>query len=152
MGTMHRVAVPWLSGPALRQLEELAAWGEMLKSGMIVAFTADAAETHIEGSYWLALIEGPAHPVPESQVHASDQFEEGWLVVKARWFELVTESPRCYKSTLEERLLVVSEMIRLSSLKFGKVVKRSPRLGDSQYFLDEDTHNMIESCVRDQVV
>ena len=54
--------MPWLSGPAFRQLEELAAWGEMLKSGMIVAFTADAKETHLEGNYWLALIEGPAHP------------------------------------------------------------------------------------------
>jgi hypothetical protein len=149
---MHRVAVPWLSGPALRQLEELAAWGEMLKPGMIVAFTADDADTHIEGSYWLALVEGVAHPVPESQVHASDQFEEGWLVVKARYFELVTESPRCYKLQAEERLLVVNALIRLSSLQFVKVVKRSPRLGDSQYFLDEDTHNMIESCVRDQTV
>ena len=43
---------------------------------------------------------------------------------------------------------MVSEMIRLSNIKFEKVVKRSPRLGDSQYFLSEDTHNMIESCVR----
>ena len=41
-------------------------------------------------------------------------------------------------------------MIRLSNVKFDKVVKRSPRLGDSQYFLSEDTHNMIESCVRAQ--
>ena len=37
-----------------------------------------------------------------------------------------------------------------ASLKFEKVVKRSPRLGDTQYFLSEDTHNMIESCVRYQ--
>ena len=89
---------------------------------------------------------------PESQVHASDRFEEGWLVVKARWFEIVTTSPRCYKLRSEERTLVVSEMIRLSTIRFDKVVKRSPRLGDSQFFLSEDTHNMIESCVRDQDV
>ena len=50
----------------------------------------------------------------------------------------------------EEHLLVVIAMIRLSGIKFEKVVKRSPRLGDSQYFLSEDTHNMIEACVRDQ--
>ena len=122
MGSMHRVAVPWLSGPPLRQLEELAAWGEMLKAGTIVGYTANASETHIEGSYWLALIKGPAFPVPESQVHASDQFEAGWLVVKAQWFELVTTSPRCYKLAAEERLLVVNEMIRLAGLKFDKVV------------------------------
>ena len=80
----------------------------------------------------------------------SDLFEAGWLVVKALWFQVVTTSPRCYKLQKEERLLVVNSMIRLSGLKFEKVVKRSPRLGDSQYFLSEDTHNMIEACVRDQ--
>jgi len=71
MGRMHKVAVPWLSGPPLRQLEELAAWGDMLKTGMIVAFTADVADVHLEGRYWLALIKGPAYPVPASQVHAN---------------------------------------------------------------------------------
>ena len=153
MGSMHRVAVPWLSGAPLRQLEELEAWGEMLKGGMIVAFTADSKDKQkypLEGNYYLARVKGPAYPVPESQVHASDQFEEGWLVVKAQWFEIVTTSPRCYKLQSVERTLVVNEMIRLSTIMFDKVIKRSPRLGDSQYFLSEDTHNMIESCVRDQ--
>ena len=70
MGQMHRVAVPWVSGPPLRQLEELAAWGETLKSGMIVLFSAHGTDVHMEGNYWLALINGPAYPVPESQ--ASD--------------------------------------------------------------------------------
>ena len=37
MGRMHAVKVPWLSGPPLRQLEELAAWGELLRDGMSVA-------------------------------------------------------------------------------------------------------------------
>ena len=36
----------------------------------------------------------------------------------------------------------------MASIKFDKMVKRSPRLGDSQYFLGEDTHNMLESSVR----
>ena len=137
MGAMHRVAVPWLSGPSLHQLAELAAWGELLKSGMVVAFTADpedATTWPMEGNYYLAQIEGPAFPVPESQVHASDQFEAGWLVVKARWFEIVTTSPRCYKLQTVERTLVVSEMIRLPNIKFNKVVKRSPRLGTHSSF------------------
>ena len=70
MGSMHPVAVSWVSGPPLRQLEELAAWGELLKSGMIVAFTADSNDVWMEGSYWLALITRPAFPVPESQARA----------------------------------------------------------------------------------
>ena len=68
MGVMHRTGVPWLSGPPLRQLEELAAWGEALKDSMVVAWTADEDQVDEEGSYWLALLKGPAFPVPESQV------------------------------------------------------------------------------------
>jgi hypothetical protein len=71
MGVMHAASVPWVSGPPLRKLEELAAWGELLKTGMIVAFTAHAKDVWMEGSYWLALICGPAHPVPEEQARAS---------------------------------------------------------------------------------
>ena len=105
-------------------------------------------EWPLEGNYYLALIEGPAYPVPEDQVQATDRFEAGWLVVRARWFELVTVSPRCYKLQTEVRTLVVQETIRLPGIKFDQVVKRSPRLGDSQHYLSEDTHNMIDSCVR----
>jgi hypothetical protein len=86
-------------------------------------------------------------------VHATDRFEAGWLVVKSQWFELLTTSPRCYKLLKEERLLVVSEMIRLPNLKWEKVVRVSPRLGgDSMYTQSEDAHNVIEGCVRDQSV
>ena len=73
-------------------------------------------------------------------------------MVKAQWFELVTMSPRCYKLQTVERTLVVNEMIRLSGLKFEKVQRASHRLGNSLFYLSEDTHNVIESCVRDQKV
>ena len=114
----------------------MAAWGEMLKGGMIVALTADATETHLEGVYWLALITGAAFVVPEGDavLHGSDRFQAGWLVVKAQWYQLETVSPRCYSLQTEERHLVVSEMIRLSGIRFDKVVKRSPRLGFSQFY------------------
>ena len=67
MGIMHAVQVPWVSGPPLRQFEELAAWGELLKSGVVEAFTAHAKDVWMEGNYWLALICGPAYPVPVEQ-------------------------------------------------------------------------------------
>ena len=133
----------------------------MWQDGMIVAYTADPEDEGTdqdEGSYYLALVKGPAFPVPQSQVHASDRFEAGWLVVKAQWYELQTTSPRCYKLQTTERLLVVNEMIRLSGLQFEKVQRASRRLGESRgallesslHWLSEDTHNMIEACVRDQ--
>ena len=154
MGAMHRVAVPWVSGAPLRQLEELSAWGEMLKADMLVAFTADKNDKGkwpLEGNYYLAILQGPAYPVPESQVKATDRFEAGWLVADAQWLEIVGQSPRSYKLHPEKRTLVVNEMIRLSTIKWDKVDKRSPRLGQTLYYLGEDTHNMIEACVRDQV-
>ena len=49
-------------------------------------------------------------------------------MVKAQWFELITQSPRCYRLQEKERMLVVHEMIRLAGIKFEKVVKRSSRL------------------------
>ena len=85
-------------------------------------------------------------------LHGSDQFEAGWLVVvKAQWYQLETISPQCYSLRTEERHLVVSERIRLAGIRFDKVVKRSPRLGFSQFYLGEDTHNRLENCVRVQV-
>ena len=55
--------------------------------------------------------------------------------------ELCGVPPRC-------RTLVVNSLIRLKGIKFDKVVKRSPRLGDSQYFFGEDSHNSLDALVR----
>ena len=45
---------------------------------------------------------------------------------------------------------MVSEMIRLSGIKFVQIVKRSPRLGDSQYFFSEESHNLLDGLAREQ--
>ena len=85
-------------------------------------------------------------------------------MVKAQWFELITQSPRCYRLQLKERTLVVHEMIRLAGIKFEKVQKHSRRLapnaadlegrwdsplGADQHYLSEDSHNCFEALVRD---
>ena len=64
----------------------------------------------------------------------------------------MTVSPRSYTLQSAKRLLVVNEMIRLKGIKFEKTVKKSPRLGNSLFYLGEDCHNMLEGCVRDQKV
>eukprot|EP00966_Prymnesium_polylepis_P057151 1323730-Prymnesium_polylepis.1 len=56
-----------------------------------------------------------------------------------------TQSP-----PMRVRMLVVNEMTRLSGIKFVQIVKRSPRLGDSQYFLSEESHNMLDGLAREQ--
>ena len=96
---MRRPHLPASWAPAQTRCEELAAWSEQLTSGMLVAFTSHASERRqwpMEGCYWLARTFGPAFAVPESQVHASDYFEAGWLVIKCQWYQVITTSPRCF--------------------------------------------------------
>ena len=59
-------------------------------------------------------------------------------------------TPRLLSPPTPARTLVVSEMIRLSGIKFVQIVKRSPRLGDSQYFFSEDSHNLLDGLAREQ--
>jgi len=79
--------VPKLSGgaqakPQTVQLEE---WAASLRPGQIVVFAADDADVGMEGDYWLARLRSATFPCPATMVHASDQLEEGFLVVQAQW-------------------------------------------------------------------
>ena len=49
---------------AAPQLKELEKFGNLLKKGMLVAMRADDIDLHLEGKFWLALIEGEAFPAP----------------------------------------------------------------------------------------
>eukprot|EP00966_Prymnesium_polylepis_P233607 5403353-Prymnesium_polylepis.1 len=69
-----------------------------------------------------------------SHIHGYPWINNGWISMDNPW--ILT--------------LVVNEMIRLAGIKFEKVVKRSPRLGDSQHSFSEDSHNCLESAVRYQ--
>ena len=85
-GVVRTYHVPQLKGglamPKMLELQEFAA---SLRAGMIVVFQADDADIGMEGVYWLAQLRSAAFPCPASLVHASDQVEAGWLVVKAQW-------------------------------------------------------------------
>ena len=104
------------------QIESLEAWAKLLKPGMVVAIRAAAHERHLEGKFWLLLVDSEAFPVLMELVHASDQYEEGWLVVRGRFFTLEQRSPRGYKLSKESRLIVVNTLIRgcrMLSLQVG---------------------------------
>ena len=85
---------------------------------MLVAVRADRAEHYIEGVYWLARLCGPAFAAPSRLVHATSEFEEGWLIVQAQWYKLEQVSERGYRLLLEKRYLVVNTLIRLNGLRF----------------------------------
>ena len=59
-----------------------------LADGHLVAVRADQADLHIEGKFWLALVMGPTFAAPADMAVATDVYEEGWLIVPIRWFQL----------------------------------------------------------------
>ena len=70
--------------PQLKQLEE---FGALLKAGMLGAVRADQADLALEGEFWLVEIQGEAFPAPASMALATDVFEEGYLIVKVKWYD-----------------------------------------------------------------
>ena len=58
----------------------------------VVVFTAAAVDVHMEGVYWLARLLDSAFPATAAHCHASDEIEEGWLVVRAQWYKYVPEA------------------------------------------------------------
>ena len=147
VGRTRPVQVPLPRGTASRvpQIESLEAWAKLLKPGMVVAVRAAAHERHLEGVFWLLLIDSEAFPVPVDLVHSAAQYEEGWFVVRGRWFELEQRSPRGYKLKPAPRLVVVNTMIRLPNVIFsGGAVGKPPRaLRSGLHVLEEDMVNLL---------
>lgn len=91
-------------------------------------------------SYWLARLKGPAFQAPEDRVDATDEFQVGWWIAKAQWFDLKQQSPRMYKLLPEEITLLCNAMVRLPDMDFEKTKYTGAR---KQYFLSEMVHNRI---------
>jgi hypothetical protein len=148
MGRVRTVQVPLPRNTPSRvgQIESLEEWGDLLKPGMVVAVRAGAAELGLEGPFWLLLVESEAFEVSAELVHATAQFEAGWLVVRGRWYELVQRSPRGYKLQAPERLVVVNTMVRLPNVIFsGGIVGKAPRASRSGLqILEEDMVNHVQ--------
>ena len=85
-GRVRTYKVPAIDGGRSKpQILELQEWAAALCAGMIVIFAADDSDIAMEGCYWLARLRSAAFSCPATMAHASDQVEEGWLVVKAQW-------------------------------------------------------------------
>lgn len=137
-GRLRPYKVPRVSGGASSkpQLVALQEWADSLRAGQIVVFTAAAVDVHMEGVYWLARLLDVAFPATAAMAHASDEIEEGWLVVRAQWYQYVPDAKhpkgwRGYELLPEERLLVIgsTSMVRLAGVKFESEPKRVLRAG-----------------------
>ena len=98
---------------------------------------------------WLLLVDTEAFAVPEDLVHASAEYEAGYLVVRGRWFSLEQRSPRGYKLRKEERIVIINHMIRVPWVLFnGCHAEKAPRESRSGfYILDEDWYNRLFESV-----
>jgi uncharacterized membrane protein YgcG len=86
----------------------------------------------MEGVYWLAVLLDAAFPATAKMTHASDVFEEGWLLVQAKWYKYEPDAKhpkgwRGYSLLPEERLLVVASMLRLKDINFESSPRRTLR-------------------------
>lgn len=146
VGTLRSVRVPMTRSarPRVPMIESLEEFAALLKPGMIIAVRAAESELDEEGPYWLLRVNSEAFEVPEDMVHATDQFEAGWLVVRGQWYSMVQRSQRAYRLLPEIKLVVVMTMIRLLDISFAGG-GRQARSG--LFNLSEDEHNRIlESC------
>ena len=82
---MRSYTVPRVGSTQKAQMMALQEWADSLRKGQIVVFVAHAADVHMEGVYWLALLLDDAFPATAAMAHASDVFEEGWLLVRASY-------------------------------------------------------------------
>ena len=57
----------------------------------------DDSEVELEGSYWLALLSGPAFTLDEDFMHSGQQYRKGWIVAPGRWYKLRQRSERGYE-------------------------------------------------------
>ena len=87
--------------------------------------------------------------MPDSMLHSTDELEEGWLVVRGRWFSLEQKSPRGYKLLEAEKLVLVNTMIRLPNVIFaGGSVGKAPRESrNGLHVQEDDMHNLIMGCI-----
>ena len=154
---MRHVVTPLSKGSARvrdGQLLSLQEFAEKLEGGMLVAVNVDDDERDLEGDYWLALLSGAAFECPEDLVHATDNFEAGWLVVRAKWYEIKQICHCGYILRDQERLIPVNGIVRLLGLAFsnsyaaGRKTRSASAAGSSLHFFDEDSHNLVEAACR----
>lgn len=151
VGCTRLVQVPLPKGNVSRtpQIESLEEWARVLKPSMVVGVRAVGAEHHLEGSVWLLLVTSEAFAVPENLVHATAEYEAGYLVVRGRFFALEQRSPRGYTLCPQEVLVVVNHMIRLPWVLFnGSAAGKEPRESRSGLFiLGEEWYNRLLDSV-----
>ena len=125
VGTVRRVTAPLEHDVPTRvtRTAALEGWSDSLVSGQIVAVRVDADERNANlghQRYWLARLRSAAFTLSENTLHAGTQYDAGFVLCKAEWYNLVQESERGYRLLPDEIYLSVNDMVRLTGIDWEK--------------------------------
>lgn len=121
------------------QMGALQDWADLIHEEKLIATRVDhdaEASASADDAYWLAKPTDVAFAVPEDMINSGDQFEEGWLVVPIKWYNIIPGTERTYALLDKPHLLLVSTTVRLSGLKFATHKK-------NRNTITTDTHERI---------
>ena len=129
---------------------ERATWQERAEA-VAAELRGLRAEMHLEGKFWLVHIEGEAFPAPQDMALATDVFEEGYLVVATKWYELADKERRGYKLMPTVRHIMVNAMVFVTGLHFegsqggpqGRIFRQQPGRETGLSYLSQDMQNYI---------
>lgn len=127
------------------QSATLEQFARSLSKDQLRAVTVDGPERGLEGNWWLCLILGPASQATARQAHATELFEEGWWIVRIKWYKYVPgTSPRKYTLLNNStRWLSVSAIIRVDGLAF----EGGDRVLKSGATFSHDLASLIGECM-----
>ena len=74
----------------------------------------------------------------------TDQFEEGWLVTRAKWYTFVTGTIRSFTLLKKDTLIPLEATSRLRGIKFAKYDKTKGR-----YNLNIDEHERTKASLQE---
>ena len=130
VGRHVHLTCPPLKRPrgALPAVMEIAEFAGTLKAGEVRAVDVASDQVAIEGApFWLCILVEDAFQATAPVVYADEYFEEGYFLVKVKWYEFVrldSAGQRCYRLVDDEHMLSVHSLIRCAVSKLPPVVER----------------------------
>jgi len=99
---------------------EIAEFARAVKKGQVRAVDAARDQVDVEGApFWLCQVIEDAFQAIAPVVFAGDSFDEGYYLVKVRWYEFAKEEneKRLYRLIGDERMLSVHSLVRCDPVR-----------------------------------
>lgn len=146
VGRVQTAEVPRKTGAPARttQTQALSSFAVVLKKDQTWAVRAAEDQVASEGRYWLAQLQDNAYQNPTQFMHAGQSFEEGFFIVKIRWWQCIRRGViRSYKLSSEDMFISANFIVRTDGpvrmAKPSAAEKRRRLKGEYDLFSEEQT-------------